>query len=125
MWLFLLDDTIQALNTFIDDLFAFVIKMPTMHRLAVFRDGVAVHLVCRLTHASQTLSSSSISTSAICILWTPTARTSTACLVLTRLAPARGLCLFVWTLTTLTLSYTGQIPSASASAQLRSMVRHE
>ena len=30
----------KALNTFIDDLFAFVIKMPTMHRLAVFRDDL-------------------------------------------------------------------------------------
>jgi len=28
----------KALNTFIDDLFAFIIKMPTMHRLACFRD---------------------------------------------------------------------------------------
>lgn len=30
----------KALNTFIDDLFAFVIKMPTMHRLACFRDDI-------------------------------------------------------------------------------------
>ncbi|TFJ84949.1 hypothetical protein NSK_003977 [Nannochloropsis salina CCMP1776] len=30
----------KALNTFIDDLFAFVIKMPTMHRLSCFRDDV-------------------------------------------------------------------------------------
>lgn len=30
----------KALNTFIDDLFAFIIKMPTMHRLACFRDDV-------------------------------------------------------------------------------------
>jgi hypothetical protein len=30
----------KALNTFIDDLFAFVIKMPTMHRIAVFRDDL-------------------------------------------------------------------------------------
>ena len=28
----------KALNTFIDDLFAFIIKMPTLHRLACFRD---------------------------------------------------------------------------------------
>ena len=27
-------------NTFIDDLFAFIIKMPTMHRLSVFRDDI-------------------------------------------------------------------------------------
>ena len=30
----------QALNTFIDDLFAFVIKMPMMHRVSCFRDDV-------------------------------------------------------------------------------------
>jgi len=30
----------SALNTFIDDLFAFIIVMPNMHRLAVFRDDV-------------------------------------------------------------------------------------
>ena len=28
----------KALNTFIDDLFAFIIKMPTMHRLSCLRD---------------------------------------------------------------------------------------
>ena len=27
----------KALNTFIDDLFAFIIKMPTMHRLSCLR----------------------------------------------------------------------------------------
>ncbi|KAG2382482.1 hypothetical protein C9374_005062 [Naegleria lovaniensis] len=32
--------TYKALNTFIDDLFAFVIKMPTLHRIACFRDDV-------------------------------------------------------------------------------------
>lgn len=31
--------TYKFLNTFIDDIFAFVIKMPTMYRLGVFRDG--------------------------------------------------------------------------------------
>ena len=31
--------TYKALNTFIDDLFAFVIKMPWLHRIACFRDG--------------------------------------------------------------------------------------
>jgi hypothetical protein len=31
--------TYKALNTFVDDLFAFVIKMPWMHRIACFRDG--------------------------------------------------------------------------------------
>lgn len=29
----------KCLNTFIDDIFAFVIKMPTMYRLGCFRDG--------------------------------------------------------------------------------------
>ena len=31
--------TYKFLNTIIDDLFAFVIKMPALHRLSVFRDG--------------------------------------------------------------------------------------
>jgi hypothetical protein len=31
--------TYKALNTFIDDLFAFIIKMPWLHRLACLRDG--------------------------------------------------------------------------------------
>jgi hypothetical protein len=30
----------KALNTFVDDLFAFVIKMPTMHRLSCLRDDL-------------------------------------------------------------------------------------
>ncbi|RCH81439.1 hypothetical protein CU097_005362 [Rhizopus azygosporus] len=30
----------KSLNTFIDDLFAFVIKMPTLHRLACLRDDI-------------------------------------------------------------------------------------
>jgi hypothetical protein len=30
----------KALNTFIDDIFAFIIKMPTLHRLGCFRDDV-------------------------------------------------------------------------------------
>ena len=30
----------KALNTFIDDLFAFIVKMPLAHRLACFRDDV-------------------------------------------------------------------------------------
>ena len=30
----------RALNTFIDDLFAFIIKMPTAHRLSCFRDDI-------------------------------------------------------------------------------------
>lgn len=32
--------TYKALNTFIDDIFAFVIKMPTMYRIGCFRDDV-------------------------------------------------------------------------------------
>jgi len=36
-WNFLL---YRAINTFIDDLFAFIIRMPTMHRVAAFRDDV-------------------------------------------------------------------------------------
>tara|TARA_R110002050_G_scaffold134606_6_gene257193 strand:- start:1000 stop:1371 length:372 start_codon:yes stop_codon:yes gene_type:complete len=32
--------TYKALNTFIDDMFAFIIKMPTLHRLACLRDDV-------------------------------------------------------------------------------------
>lgn len=32
--------TYKALNTFIDDLFSFVVTMPTMHRVACFRDDV-------------------------------------------------------------------------------------
>ena len=31
--------TYKALNTFIDDIFAFVIKMPTLYRLGCLRDG--------------------------------------------------------------------------------------
>ena len=31
---------LQAFNTFIDDLFAFIISMPTAHRVACFRDDV-------------------------------------------------------------------------------------
>ena len=32
--------TYKFLNTFIDDLFAFTVKMPTLHRLATLRDDV-------------------------------------------------------------------------------------
>ena len=54
-WNFLL---YRALNTFIDDLFAFVITMPTMHRLSCFRDDVVFFVyvyqrwVYRVDHAS-------------------------------------------------------------------------
>eukprot|EP00933_Yihiella_yeosuensis_P034200 TRINITY_DN27714_c0_g1_i2.p1 TRINITY_DN27714_c0_g1~~TRINITY_DN27714_c0_g1_i2.p1 ORF type:complete len:463 (-),score=63.76 TRINITY_DN27714_c0_g1_i2:204-1592(-) len=30
----------RAINTFIDDLFSFIIKMPTMHRMSCFRDDI-------------------------------------------------------------------------------------
>merc|ERR1719221_386821 len=30
----------RAISTFIDDLFAFIIRMPTMHRLSCFRDDI-------------------------------------------------------------------------------------
>eukprot|EP00923_Selenidium_pygospionis_P006907 GHVN01011882.1.p1 GENE.GHVN01011882.1~~GHVN01011882.1.p1 ORF type:complete len:769 (+),score=170.80 GHVN01011882.1:85-2391(+) len=36
----------KALNTFVDDIFAFIIDMPTMHRLACFRDDII--FVCYL-----------------------------------------------------------------------------
>ncbi|OQR92163.1 cleft lip and palate transmembrane family protein [Achlya hypogyna] len=36
-WRFLI---YRALNTFIDDLFAFIITMPTMHRISCFRDDI-------------------------------------------------------------------------------------
>eukprot|EP01068_Selenidium_serpulae_P008506 Selendium_serpulae@DN5002_c1_g2_i3.p1 len=32
--------TYQAFNTFIDDVFAFIIRMPQMHRMSVFRDDI-------------------------------------------------------------------------------------
>lgn len=32
--------TYKALNTFVDDLFAFIITMPTLHRLSCFRDDI-------------------------------------------------------------------------------------
>lgn len=45
--------TYKALNTFIDDLFAFVIKMPTLYRLGCFRDGMFVRAcTCVLSYAN-------------------------------------------------------------------------
>ncbi len=38
--------TYKSINTFIDDLFAFVIKMPIMHRLACLRDDVIFLVYC-------------------------------------------------------------------------------
>lgn len=43
--------TYKALNTFIDDLFAFVIKMPMLYRIGCFRDGIYIYLI-RLIHIS-------------------------------------------------------------------------
>lgn len=48
----------QAFNTFIDDVFAFIITMPTSHRLACFRDDVVflIYLYQRwYTHRRHTL----------------------------------------------------------------------
>lgn len=39
--------TYKFLNTFIDDIFAFVIKMPTMYRLGCFRDGKFGNADCK------------------------------------------------------------------------------
>ena len=36
----------KSLNTFIDDLFAFIVKMPDLHRLSCFRDGALLFLFC-------------------------------------------------------------------------------
>lgn len=41
--------TYKFLNTIIDDLFAFVIKMPTLHRISVFRDGTSLSFLLRQT----------------------------------------------------------------------------
>lgn len=40
----------KAFNTFIDDIFAFIITMPTAHRLACFRDDIVfvIYLVCAI-----------------------------------------------------------------------------
>jgi len=37
--------TYKALNTFIDDIFAFVIKMPTMYRIGCFRDDIVFFIM--------------------------------------------------------------------------------
>ena len=46
----------KALNTFIDDLFAFIIKMPTMHRLSCLRDDFIflIYLYQRWTYGVDT-----------------------------------------------------------------------
>jgi len=45
----------RACNTFIDDLFAFIIRMPTLHRLSAFRDDVVflVYLFQRFARGGQ------------------------------------------------------------------------
>ena len=44
--------TYKFLNTIIDDLFAFVIKMPLLHRISVFRDDfifcIMLYQVCAM-----------------------------------------------------------------------------
>ena len=42
----------KAFNTFIDDVFAFIIKMPTTHRIACFRDDIV--FFCYLYQVSST-----------------------------------------------------------------------
>jgi hypothetical protein len=46
----------KFLNTFVDDLFAFIIKMPMMHRLSVFRDDIVflIYLYQRWTYRVDT-----------------------------------------------------------------------
>ena len=52
--------TYKALNTFIDDMFAFVIKMPMMYRIGCFRDGeitahnIELGIQWNTRHSSQT-----------------------------------------------------------------------
>merc|ERR1712113_995033 len=40
----------RALTTFIDDLFALIIRMPTMHRVAVFRDDIVFFIYLYQRH---------------------------------------------------------------------------
>ena len=40
--------TYKALNTFIDDIFAFVIKMPTMYRIGCFRYKLHIYMRCKM-----------------------------------------------------------------------------
>ena len=42
--------TYKALNTFIDDIFAFVIKMPTMYRIGCFRDDIVFFIFLYLRY---------------------------------------------------------------------------
>lgn len=49
----------KFLNTFIDDIFAFVIKMPTMYRIGCFRDGMYCLFIFRFQWYPYLLISSS------------------------------------------------------------------
>ncbi len=45
--------TYKALNTFIDDIFAFVIEMPTMYRIGCFRDGRKIFKIIHFLFAAR------------------------------------------------------------------------
>ena len=47
--------TYKALNTFIDDIFAFVIKMPTLYRIGCFRDGTNSMFKKKQFHEAKTI----------------------------------------------------------------------
>lgn len=57
--------TYKALNTFIDDIFAFIIKMPTLYRLGCLRDGE----YCLLGHMPKFLGSRKILGSSVWDDW--------------------------------------------------------
>lgn len=40
----------KSLNTFIDDIFAFVVHVPTMHRVSCFRDGAFSVFLVTIDH---------------------------------------------------------------------------
>lgn len=61
--------TYKALNTFIDDMFAFVIKMPTMYRIGCFRDGKLCAMICGYTVLLTLISLVLGSGNYILILW--------------------------------------------------------
>lgn len=55
--------TYKFLNTIIDDLFAFVIKMPILHRISVFRCVCVCVCVCVRVDCNNTLIASEDTTS--------------------------------------------------------------
>ncbi|CAI7847175.1 unnamed protein product, partial [Closterium sp. NIES-53] len=67
--------TYKFLHTIVDDLFAFVIKMPTLHRLSVFRDVHGSWMVCAVLSSlianSLTLAGPLITSPPLfsCLLW--------------------------------------------------------